>query len=89
MADMDERIIRIEDKIDKVVEHIGSIDSTLAAQHVSLKDHIRRTEILEQTVRPMVKHEQMLLGIVKLVMILAAIGGGIEGVISLLNYLRK
>jgi archaellum component FlaC len=89
MADTDERIIRIEDKIDKVVEHIGSIDSTLAAQHVSLKEHMRRTELLEQEIEPIKAHVDMVSGAVKLILFTAAICGGIEGIISLLTYLRK
>lgn len=89
MADIDERIIRIEDKIDKVVEHIGSIDVTLGKQHVSLCEHIRRTELLEQEVEPIKKHVAMVSGVIKLVLILASVGAGIEGVISLLNYIRK
>lgn len=46
------RLDRIEDKIDKLGERLNSIDVTLAAQHVSLEHHIRRTEILEEVVKP-------------------------------------
>lgn len=37
---------------DEVLHRLGSIDTTLAKQHESLKDHIRRTEILEKAVSP-------------------------------------
>jgi len=33
---------RIEKKVDKIGEDIGEIKVTLAAQHESLKDHMRR-----------------------------------------------
>lgn len=85
----DERDVRIENKLDKVVEHIGSIDATLAAQHVSLTEHIRRTNLLEQEIAPIKKHVNMVSGALKLILILAAIGGGIEGVVALLTYLGK
>ncbi len=49
---MDHRLDRIEDKIDKIGDKIGAIDITLVAQHESLKHHIRRTEILEEIVKP-------------------------------------
>lgn len=86
---MDDKLERIEGKLDKVVDHIGSIDVTLAAQHVSLKEHIRRTEILEQELAPIKTHVNMISGALKLIGLLAAIGAGAEGVVSLLTYLRK
>lgn len=42
------RIERIENKVDKLGDRLSSIDSTLAAQHESLKIHIHRTELLEK-----------------------------------------
>jgi hypothetical protein len=55
MADT-KRLERIESKIDKVVEHIGSIDVTLAKQSVILDEHIRRTNILEKKFEPVEEH---------------------------------
>lgn len=89
MAEIDDRIIRIENKIDKVVEHLGSIDSTLAAQHESLKIHIKRSDLLEAQVEPLKTHVAMVSGALKLIGILAMICGSIEGVVVLLTYLRK
>lgn len=44
----EKRLERIEAKIDDISDHMGSIDVTLAMQHESLKNHIRRTEALEK-----------------------------------------
>ena len=45
---MDDKLVdRLEEKLDKIVDKMGSIDTTLAGQHVQLTDHIRRTELLE------------------------------------------
>jgi hypothetical protein len=88
MADTDDRIVRIEAKLDKVVDHIGAIDSTLAAQHVSLSEHMRRTSLLEQEVAPISTHVAMVTGVIKAVALIAAVLGGVEGLISLINYLK-
>lgn len=84
----DERLERIEAKIDKVVGHISSIDSTLAANTVSLVDHIRRTELLEADVAPLKKDRNMVYGALKFVGLIATICVCIEGITSLLIYLR-
>lgn len=50
----DKRLIRVEDKIDKLGDRLGAIDSTLASQHESLKQHMYRTQLLEEAVKPMI-----------------------------------
>lgn len=71
MSDSDDRIVRIEDKVDRINDHLSSIDSTLSAQHVSLKDHIRRTEILETKIAPLEKQD----AVVRFILALLAAGG--------------
>jgi hypothetical protein len=44
--------IRLEAKVDKISDQIGTINVTLAEQHVTLKEHIHRTELLEEAIRP-------------------------------------
>lgn len=85
---MENKLNRIEGKLDKVVEHISSIDSTLAAQHVQLKEHIRRTELLEADVAPLKKRYHMVSGIVKFFVLLTAGGAGFEGIIAAIKYLK-
>ena len=82
-----DRLPRIEEKLDKVIEHISSIDSTLSAQHISLRDHIRRTELLEEKITPIEKSYERSNGVIKLFLFLAAIGAGIEGYFILLKHL--
>ena len=38
---------RIEDKIDILLSHMAHVDITLARQELQLREHIRRTELLE------------------------------------------
>lgn len=85
----DSRIARIEDKIDHVVERLSSIDSTLSAQHVSLKEHIRRTDLLESQVKPIEKHVTMVHGAIKLVGLVALLAGIAEGSLAAIELLRK
>jgi archaellum component FlaC len=80
---------RIEDKVDKIADRVGSIDITLAAQHEVLKDHVRRTEILELEIKPLKAHMNMIQGALKLIGLAATIAGVVEAVVILLEYLRK
>lgn len=58
-----ERLDRIESKLDGIVDKIGSIDVTLAAQKVILEEHQRRSlanekiaEALAAKVEPIAQH---------------------------------
>ena len=44
---------KFERKLDKITDKLSSIDVTLAAQHESLKEHMRRTELLERQLEPL------------------------------------
>lgn len=79
------RLERVEEKLDKVVEHISSIDVTLAKQHISLKDHIRRTELLEQQVEPIKKHVNMVQGALKLIGLVSVCLGIVELILKLVG----
>lgn len=71
MAD-DKRLERMEKKLDDVADHLSSIDITLTAQHISLKDHMRRTALLEKEIAPIKKHVYMAQGAAGLLAIGAA-----------------
>jgi hypothetical protein len=85
----DDRIIRIENKIDSVKETLSDINVTLAAQHESLKDHIRRTELLESTVEPLKKHVAAVSGALRLLGLVVGAFAIMESAVVLLEYLRK
>jgi archaellum component FlaC len=84
----DESLTRIENKLDKVQDKIGAIDVTLASQHVSLVEHIRRTELLEKDVAPIKKHVAMVHGGLKLVGLISLIAGIVQGAVSILAFLK-
>ena len=79
------RLGRIEEKLDKVVEHITSIDVTLAKQHVSLKEHMRRTELLEMDMRPVKAHVNAIHGVLKAIGLAATVLGALASVLKIIG----
>ena len=67
------RFDRIEEKLDKLDSRLDSIDVTLGKQHVTIADHIKRTEILEKEVVPLKSHMNQIIGAGKFIAIIAAI----------------
>ena len=44
---------RIEEKLDKIDERIDNIDKNLAVNNTLLEYHIKRTDMLEQEIKPL------------------------------------
>jgi hypothetical protein len=82
---MEDRLERIEVKIDKIVDHIGSIDITLAKQQISLDDHIARTALLEKAMEPLTKDRNAIHGILKFLGLVFTIGTFTEAVIYIIK----
>lgn len=89
MRDHDDRLIRIEEKIDKVIDRVSSCDVTLAAQHVTLKEHMRRTEALEQIVEPIREHVNTVAAFGKIVVWTVGAITLVSSIIEILWYFRK
>lgn len=79
------KLTRIEDKIDKIEENVSSINITLAAQHESLKIHIKRTDLLEQKLERSDKYVTMAIGSIRFLGFLAAIATAAEVIIRIKN----
>lgn len=77
----DEQLDKIENKIDLLASHLSNIYITLAAQHVSLEDHIRRTTQLEEALAPIKSHVDKVQGAIILL-------GLMTTLLSLLHYLK-
>lgn len=81
---IDDKLERLEDKTDKILDHISSINVTLVEQHKQLEHHIYRTDLaekhlakFEQEFKPVKKHVDQISGVFKLIGLgasLAAIG---------------
>lgn len=70
---MNDDFKRVHEKLEKVDSTLSSIDKTLALQELHLKEHIRRTALLETEMKPVVKHVNQMQGAAKLLGILALI----------------
>lgn len=59
-------IAKVEGKIDKMDDRLDKIDTHLAVYNEQLKEHIRRTELLEADVEPIKVHVNKVHGALKL-----------------------
>ncbi len=97
---LEAKIDRLDSKLDTLDTRIDKIDVTLASQHGSLKEHMRRTSLLEAGVKdrdealaadlkPIKAHVSLVSSIF---IVFAAIGGivaAIASTISVLEFLGK
>jgi len=77
---------RIEDKLENIDGRLDKIDIHLAVYNEQLKEHIRRTNILETKVEPIERHVIALQGLAK-ALGLASVALGVA--LSLLKLLGK
>jgi hypothetical protein len=71
-----EKFDKLENKIDLITEKINSIDKTLDRNTVSLEVHIKRTNLLEEELKPIKSHVALMNNLAKIIVflgILAAI----------------
>jgi hypothetical protein len=73
MKDDEQRLERIEVKVDKLDEHLARIDITLATQSVDLAHHIARTDVLQKIVEPVADHVKNLKFMVQVIKILTGL----------------
>lgn len=89
MRELRDQLDRMEGKLDKHGDAIADINVTLGKQHVVLDEHMRRTDALEKIIEPIrVRHERMN-GVLKLLGLIAAMGGVVEGSILAIDFVRS
>lgn len=76
-----DNVKRLEDKLDKIDSRIDNIDITLARQSEILDIHIKRTNLLEEALKPIEKHVAMVNGALKLIGLMATIAAIIEAIV--------
>ena len=76
---------RIADKLDRISDRLNKIDVTLAEQHVSLKEHIRRTELLEGKLEPVETHVARVDGALRLLGVLSLLVGIAAGILKVVG----
>lgn len=70
---------KLEEKIDKIADKISNIDITLGKQSVILEEHVRRTNLLEEQIKPIERHVNMVQGGIKLLGLIALVASVLEG----------
>ncbi|HEY0750142.1 MAG TPA: hypothetical protein VGD26_03240, partial [Chitinophagaceae bacterium] len=85
----------VDEKLDKISEHLNSIDVTLAKQAVQLEHHIYRTDLaeehlkrLEQEIKPMKKHVEQVNGALRLLGGLAVVAGFVKAVVEVVGLVK-
>lgn len=83
-----EQLTRIEEKLDENTRQ--TLENT-----ISLKEHMRRTELLEQMlratsdrIRPIEAHVHMMAGAFKLVVVLGTVAATLAGLLRLAGYAK-
>lgn len=71
----DKVMSQVIEKLDKLDDRLDSMDKTLVKQEVNLKEHMRRTALLEDELKPVKKHVSHVEGAFKLLGALSLIGG--------------
>lgn len=85
MDSEDQRLVRIESKLDDQNDHLSSIDVTLALQHESLRHHIKRTDQLQKMTERADRHINMVNGALKLLVFIGITLGITEAIHVLLK----
>lgn len=65
----------VEQKLDKIVDTLGQQAVTLERLTVTVEDHVRRTNILEEEIKPIKKHVWMINGALKFIGLLSLLAG--------------
>ena len=76
---------RILDKLDKIQDDVTEIKVTMAVNATSLEEHMRRTALLEESLKPVEKHVQMVNSILKFIGFVGLILSIIAAVMKILG----
>jgi len=73
---------KVDSKLERLDERLDSIDKHLAVYNQQLIEHIRRTELLENELKPIKKHVDVVTVLLKLVPAVAAFALTVIGIIK-------
>ncbi len=73
--DNNEQLTRLEDKVDKIADTGVKQEVNLARLTVSVEEHVRRTNILEEQIKPLIKQSTIISWVCKVLALL--ISGGV------------
>jgi chromosome segregation ATPase len=89
---MDDRLIKIEEKVDETLEKISEINITLTKQHFSLEEHIKRTrlaeeniEILRSELKPVEKHVSNMQFLAKTILFIGSAAALVASILAIVK----
>lgn len=95
MANDNTKLVRIEDKLDQVIDRLSEIEGHMGVYNEQLKHHIYRTDIAEQNLEqledrmgPMTDHVKMVNVVIKVAIALAGTVGFIVGIIKVVEFFK-
>ena len=87
---MNDKLGKLDVKLDKIEEHLSNIDITLVKQHEQLAHHIYRTslaeqnlDILRQEIKPVQKHVEVVNTTLKVLGAVASVVTFVAGILKL------
>lgn len=96
MNDIHSKLDKLDAKLDRLDQRLDDMGLVQVGQASDLKNHIWRTELLEESVailreesEPIKKHVQMLHGVMKFVGVVATLVGLGAGVIKIFEFIGK
>jgi len=72
-------------RLDKLAEDIGEMKVVQAAQASDIRHHIKRTDLLEESVKPVAQHVAYMNGVLKFVGLVGMLVGIVASVWKLVN----
>lgn len=79
---------KLDERMDKLDKNQSESNIILAKQEVSLSEHIKRTNLLEERLEPIEAHVQLVNGILKTIGGIAVIVTIISGIVKILQFLH-
>lgn len=71
---MDDTLKRLEAKIDKLDDRLDTVDKTLVLQEANLREHMKRSDLLEKKLEPVEKHVNAVNTVFKMIGVFASLG---------------
>jgi len=69
---------RIFDKLEKIEDHVGKQEVSLARLTVSVEEHVKRSNLLEESMKPVQRHVFMVEGALKFIGVLGVVASIIK-----------
>jgi len=74
--------------LERLDNNVDQINITLAKQSVVLEEHVKRTNLLEENIKPLQKHVNIVNSLILLLGGILALIGAVRGAIEIIKFLQ-